>query len=192
MDDDNPVLRGFPAGQRTYVLRNKRKSYIIDRTFQYRLIGTFLVSIVFALVLFSGGTVLYYWASTMIGDNLFREFIDINKQVYTTVTNEEGELVRVPETRTVYGVKRWEIVVPPILINNLLIIVVVAVIGLFYSHRIVGPVYRINRDLQRVLDGEADVRVTLRGHDQFHALARRVNALLESFYDMKSKISDGD
>lgn len=174
-------------GEKDRYLRNKRKSYVIDRTFQYRLIGTFLISIVGALVLFSSGTVLYYWASSMVGDNLFREFIDINKQVFVTQPDEDGELIRVPETKTIYGVKRWEIIVPPLLINNFLIMIVISVIGLFYSHRIVGPVYRINRDLQRVLDGEQDVRVSLREKDQFHGLALRVNTLLETYYSMKDE-----
>ena len=82
---------------------------------------------------------------------------------------------------------RWEIIVPPILVNNFLIMIAVAVIGVFYSHRIIGPVYRINRDLQRVLDGEEDVRIKLRDKDQFKGLAGRVNTLLDAFYSMKSK-----
>ena len=171
-------------------MRNKRKSYVIDRTFQYRLIGTFLVSIVIALILFTSGTVLYYWASSMVGDNLFREFIDINKQVFVSQPNAEGELIRTPEIKTIYGVKRWEIIVPPILINNFLIMIVVSIIGLFYSHRIVGPIYRMNRDLQRVLDGEEGVRVALREKDQFQGLAGRVNSLLDDFYSMKERVRD--
>ncbi len=145
-----------------------------------------------ALLLFTAGTVLYYWASSMVGDNLFREFIDINKQVFVTRTNEAGESVRVPETRTIHGVKRWEIIVPPILINNLLILIVITVIGLFYSHRIVGPVYRINRDLQRVLDGEEGVTIRLREKDRFRDLADRVNILISRLYELKSRIGDGD
>ena len=130
---------------------------------------------------------LYYWASSMVGDNLFREFFDINKQVFVTEQSDNGEAVRTSQTKTVHGVKRWEIVVPPILINNMLIMIVISVIGVFYSHRIVGPVYRINRDLQRVLDGEREVAVKLRGKDQFHELAKRVNVLIDRFYELKTK-----
>ena len=171
-------------------LRNKRKSYVIDRSFQYRLIATFLISTLVALALFTAGTALYYWASSMVGDNIFREFIDINKQVFVSVVGEDGETVRVPETKTIYGVKRWEIVLPPILINNVLILIVIGIIGLFYSHRVVGPVYRINRDLQRVLDGESEVLVKIRDKDQFKDLAGRVNALLKSFYELKKQNDD--
>ena len=176
----------MPGEKGTCRVRNKQKTYVIDRSFQYRLIGTFLLSTIIALILFTASIALYYWASSMVGDNLFRELIDINKQVYETRTDDSGQLIRVPETRTIYGVKRWEIIVPPILINNFLIMIVISVIGLFYSHRIVGPVYRINRDLQRVLDGEEDVRVKIRDNDQFQGLAVRVNSLLDRFYELKT------
>ena len=163
----------------------KRKIYIVDRGFQYRFIGTFLLSIIIALLLFSGAMMLYYWASTMAGDNLFKEFIDINKQVYKMEENEEGELVQVPTTKTIHGVKRWELIIPPILINNLFILIVVSVIGVVYSHRIAGPAYRINRELRRVLDGEKHVRISLRKHDKLQDLAVRVNELITEFDRMR-------
>jgi len=162
----------------------KRTNYLINKTFQFRLIGTFLLSILLALVIFSIGVVGFYWYSTMVGDNLFAEFITINKQVEKTEQVEkDGETVTktYTETKEIPGVKRWEIVLPPILINNLLILVVVAVIGIFYSHRLAGPVYRINKDLQKVLDGEQGVRVSLRKEDKLHDLADQINALLDKY-----------
>ena len=162
--------------------------YVVDRGFQYRLVATFLLSTVLALLLFSAGTVFYYWAASMAGDNLFREFIDIRKQVYVTEEDETGQPIRIPQTKTIYGVKRWEIIVPPILINNLFILIVIAVIGVFYSHRIVGPVHRINRDIQRVLDGEINVHVSLRRKDQFQGLAGRVNELIRALDEAKAEL----
>ena len=165
----------------------KRRTYVIDRGFQYQMIGTFLLSTVVALALFSAGTVLYYWASSMVGDNLFREYIDIRKQVFVTTEDAEGVAVTKTESRTIHDVKRWEIVVPPLLINNLFIMVMIAVIGVFYSHRIIGPIHRINRDLQRAIDGEQDVRIVVRRHDKFADLASRINQLLSLFYSLRKK-----
>lgn len=165
----------------------KRKTYVVDRAFQYRFIGTFLLSIVISLVLFSGGIVLYYWASSMAGDNLFREFIDINKQVYEIQEDEQGNRIRVPTTETVYGIKRWELIVPPILINNLFMLIVISVIGIIYSHRIAGPVYRMSRQLRRVLDGERGVHITLRKRDALHDLAARINSLIAEFDELREK-----
>lgn len=163
----------------------KRKTFVVNRTFQYRMIGAFLLSIIAALIVFTGGMVLYYWASSMAGDNLFREFIDINKQVYDFREDEQGNSVKVPTTKTIYGVKRWELIVPPILINNLFMLIGVSIIGVFYSHRIAGPVFRINRELQRVLDGEKNIRINLRQKDKLQELTARINQLLEEFDAMR-------
>lgn len=170
----------------------KRRTYVVDRGFQYGMVGTFLLATVVALAMFSAGTVLYYWASSMVGDNLFKEFIDIRKHVYVIEEDAEGNEVRKTETRTVEGVKRWEIIVPPILINNLFIMIVISVIGIFYSHRIIGPVYRINRDLQRALDGEEQVKIVVRDYDKFSDLAARINRLLSQFYELKRHADASD
>ena len=166
----------------------KRKTFLVDRAFQYRFIGVFLLSTVLALVMFTGAVVLYYWASSMAGDNLFKEFIDINKQVYEIQDDGEGGQVRVPTTETIYGVKRWEIVLPPILINNLFILLVISAIGIIYSHRIAGPAYRITRVIGRVLHGEAGVRVALRKKDSLKELSERINDLLIAFDRMRKEI----
>ena len=163
----------------------KRRTYLVDRTFQYRFIGVFLLSTFIALVLFTGAVVLYYWASSMAGDNLFKEFIDINKQVYELQDDGEGGQIRVPTTETIYGVKRWEIVLPPILINNLFILIVISLIGTLYSHRIAGPAHRITRELGRVLHGEAGVRISLRKKDDLKELSARINDLLVAFDRMR-------
>lgn len=163
-----------------------RKNYVIDRTFQYRLVGTFLLSVIVALACFSTGAVLYYWISTMAGDNLFKEFFEISKQVYVTQEDESGNVERVSKTKTIYGVKRWEIIVPPILLNNLFILVVLSVIGIFYSHKIAGPIYRINREIQRFLDGETDVQIAIRKHDKLGDLVSRVNRVLSEFQSLKA------
>ena len=167
----------------------KRKTYVVDRAFQYRMIGAFLLSIIVALLVFTGGMVLYYWASSMAGDNLFKEFIDINKQVFEVREDEQGNSVKVPTTKTIYGVKRWELIVPPILINNLFMIIGISVIGVFYSHRIAGPVFRINRELQRVLDGEKNIRIIIRDKDKLQELASRINRIIKEFDDMREAVA---
>ena len=165
--------------------RQKRKTYVVNRAFQYRMIGAFLLSIIAALVVFSGGMVLYYWASSMAGDNLFREFIDINKQVFEIREDEQGNSIKVPTTKTIYGVKRWELIVPPILLNNLFMLIGVSIIGIFYSHRIAGPIFRVNRELQRALDGEKNVRITLRQKDKLQEMTNRINQILAELDAMR-------
>jgi methyl-accepting chemotaxis protein len=71
------------------------------------------------------------------------------------------------------------VILPPLLLNDLAIMVVAIVVGIFMSHRIAGPVYRIAEDIDRVLSGERGVRVRLRRKDALEDLADKVNQLLE-------------
>jgi nitrogen fixation/metabolism regulation signal transduction histidine kinase len=71
------------------------------------------------------------------------------------------------------------VILPPLLLNDLAIMVVAIVAGLFMSHRIAGPVYRIAEDIDRVLAGEKGVRVKLRRKDALEELANKVNQLIE-------------
>ena len=70
-------------------------------------------------------------------------------------------------------------VLPYLLLNDLCIMVLVIVVGILATHRIAGPVYRIEQDIRRVLAGEKGVVVRFRGGDAFPGLAERVNELIE-------------
>ena len=159
----------------------KRRQMVVDRSFQFRFVSTFLFSVLGALLLFSLLMGAFYWISSMAGENLFREFITIDRQIITErAVVEDGveKIIEVPSTKTIVGVKRWELVLPAILVNNLLIMIIVSIIGIRYSHRIAGPVYRIKHDIERVLAGETGVKVKLRSADRLQDLADRVNQLI--------------
>jgi methyl-accepting chemotaxis protein len=153
----------------------KRKTYVINRHLQFRMIATFLLSVLGALVLFSLAIMAYYWISTQTGDRPMDEYIKIYSRVEAG-TGADGEALH----KTVESLSnRWKLIIPPILINNAFIMLVIAVIGVFYSHRIAGPVYRIKADIEKVLAGDKDVRIVLRKNDKLHDLSDSVNLLLE-------------
>jgi hypothetical protein len=131
--------------------------------------------IVLSLVLFSIGFAGYYWVRYMAGENIFTEFIFIQKQVRDV--NEEGETVL--RSEMLPPVNRIELVLPPILINNVVIIVIMTIIGIFYSHRIAGPVYRMEEDIARVISGEKGVKVRVRKKDKMKSLVQKVNQLIQ-------------
>jgi len=168
--------------------KSKRSNYLIDKKFQYGLISTFLISVIAALVVFTVGFSLYFWFSTMAGDNLFKEFITIEKQVTEereVVENGELRTETYTTTKTIPGLKRWEIVIPPLLLNNLVILIIIVIVGFFYSHRIAGPAFRMMVDIQRTLDGEKGIRVHLRKKDKLGDLADKVNLLLEKLEESR-------
>jgi methyl-accepting chemotaxis protein len=161
---------------------HKRKLRVIDSPFQYRMIATFLGVVLAGFVLFSAGLFLYYWISYAYGDNLFKEIITLHKQVTETKVVEENgvqKTVSYTTTRDVPGVNRLELILPPLLVNNLAIMLFMIVVGIFISHRIAGPVFRVEKEINRVLAGEKGVRVKLRKNDSFPELAEKVNGLIE-------------
>lgn len=164
----------------------KRTTYVIDKKFQFRFVATFLLYIVISLAVFSAGVALFYWARYMAGDMVFSEIFLLSKQVQKT--DADGKPLKNPDGSPVteammspQGLNRVEIVVPPILLNNLIIMVIISVLGIFYSHKIAGPVFRIDQDINKALAGEKGVRINLRKGDKLQELAAKVNKLLEAY-----------
>ena len=157
-------------------MNNKRRNYIIDKQFQFRFIFTFLVFILLALLIFSAIIIVYYWINYMMGENVFNEFISIMRKV--DLVDANGGTVN--STSQIYGpYNPFIIYVPPILINNLIIMLVISIVGIFYSHRIAGPAFRMQQDIKRVLNGEKGVSIHLRRTDKLKELAEQINLLIK-------------
>ncbi len=71
------------------------------------------------------------------------------------------------------------LILPALLINDLAIMVVIIIAGIVMTHRLAGPAYRIEADIERALSGERGVRIRLRRRDAYADLAEKVNQLLE-------------
>ncbi|MFP4550225.1 MAG: hypothetical protein ACLFNT_05430 [Spirochaetales bacterium] len=154
-----------------------------DSGIQSRMVGTFLLAIVLSFVIFSIGFAAYYWGAYLAGQNLFREFIIVYRQIEETI---EVEVDGRPIQQRTYRVEampettRLELILPPILINNVLLAIVLALLAVRYSHRFAGPLYRMSTDIRRVLAGEENVRIRLRKNDELRELASRINAILDA------------
>lgn len=160
----------------------KRKTYVVNQQLQFRMVATFLLSVLGALVLFTAIMLSYFGVKNYAGPNKYDEYIRIFTQV--EVVDNDGNVLKnedgsVQTTTKTMETNRWNIVVPPIVVNNVVIMLFVAVIGIFFSHRIAGPVYRMKADIEKVLAGDKDVRVVLRKSDKLQDLAESVNLLLE-------------
>lgn len=57
----------------------------------------------------------------------------------------------------------------------------IIVITLLYSHRVVGPVYRLGLFMSKVREGEINSQVFLRQTDVIHPLAHEVNIMMEEY-----------
>jgi hypothetical protein len=76
-------------------------------------------------------------------------------------------------------------ILPPLLLNDLAIMALVIIVGIFTTHRIAGPIYRLESDIERTLSGERGVHVRLRKGDAFPDLAEKVNQLIERIDDTR-------
>jgi hypothetical protein len=160
----------------------RRKRRFIDADFQSRLILRFVGVIVLSTVLFSIGFLAFYWVSFIAGDNLFKEFLVVYKQIETVDDVDIGGRSVQQRSYTVEAqpeTSRWRLILPPLMFNNLLIAIVLSFFAVWYSHRIAGPVYRITSDVRSALLGRRGVRVHLRRKDELRELAAQINRLLE-------------
>jgi methyl-accepting chemotaxis protein len=147
------------------------------------MVSQVILAVVLCVGLTSLGFLTYYWGTYIAGDNLFREFIVVYRQVETTETVEvDGRPIerRSYVTEAMPDTTRWALILPPLLVNNLIIAVVLSVLGIRHASRIAGPIYRMSTDIRRALAGETGVRIHLRRRDEMRDLAQRVNGLLEA------------
>jgi methyl-accepting chemotaxis protein len=154
--------------------RRRRTNYVINKSFQFRFVAFFLILVVLAFLVFSAGFAGFYWIRYMAGDNIFSEFIYIQRQV--RVKSESGE--EVLKSEMLPPINRIELILPPLLINNLVIMVIIAIIGVFFSHRIAGPIYRIEQDISRIISGERNVKIRIRKRDALDSLVHKINQLI--------------
>ena len=72
-----------------------------------------------------------------------------------------------------------------IFLSVLLVTPLVALIGVFLSHRIAGPIYRMEKFLNNLALGDLTGRIVLRAKDELITLANGINFVVDS---MKSNI----
>jgi nitrate reductase NapE component len=73
----------------------------------------------------------------------------------------------------------------------LFVLVGIFLYTLWFSHRIAGPIYRINSVLQAMLKGEYPNRVPLRKGDHFHSTAELLEALSRKLAGKREKEGGG-
>ncbi len=77
-----------------------------------------------------------------------------------------------------------EVLVKSIIIYTftlVLIVLGIVVITLLYSHRVVGPIYRLNQFMKKIVGADLSENVFLRKKDAIHPIADEINTLLDSY-----------
>ena len=134
--------------------RSQRKQFIVARKFQVKYAG-----IIMLLMFITAGFcsyAIYYTTMLMLGEKL--------ASVYP-----QGQLVSLVKTINFR-----------ILMSILVISPFVGFLGIYLSHKIAGPIYRIEKSLGTMASGDFSSRIKLRKGDEMVSLADAVNKLTDS------------
>lgn len=66
-----------------------------------------------------------------------------------------------------------------VLIGLPILFLVILFLGLLLSHRIAGPIFRLEKDLEEIAEGNFNRRITFRKKDEMRSVADKINKLLD-------------
>jgi methyl-accepting chemotaxis protein len=132
----------------------KRTQYFIARKFQLRYVGMILLLVSLTAVMCT--YVIYYTMMLTMGDKL--------ANVYP-----QGRLI------SIVNMVNFRI-----FLSMLLVAPLVIMIGIYASHKIAGPIYRIEKFLGSMADGDLSLPLTLRRNDELMSLASGINRVIDS------------
>ena len=147
--------------------KKKRKNYFVDKKYQ-------------------GEFVLRFCLVVLVSSFSIGLFIYINSQQSTTVAIENTKVV----------VKTTADFIRPVMTQVIVIVsffsaLVVAVLTVFTSHKISGPLFRMRRESESLKEGDLTRNFTIRAKDQLQELSRSLNsmgsALRQKHVELKEK-----
>jgi methyl-accepting chemotaxis protein len=142
---------------------SKRKQRFINKEFQTRFI------LKFCLILIVGGGI-------SIGLTLF------NTQETLTSSFSNSKLVIQNTSLAI-----MPSVIYTTVISTLVIGLIVIMATLLASHKIAGPMFRFEQDIDRISTGDLKSRIDIRTGDQFQAIAVSLNKMIDS---LNNKVAD--
>lgn len=141
-----------------------RKNYFVKKRFQMNFLLRFLVLLVLESVLIAG---LFMYVST---NTLTTGYMD-----YT---------LKIERTANFFFI--------PFLLITAIVVVGIGITGMvmfiLLSHRIAGPLYRFEKILGQIEEGDLTTRVSLRKTDQLMALKESLNTFIDSLDGRMGKI----
>ncbi len=158
-----------------------RWRYFIDKPFQSRFILRFSVLILLGLALSFAILGLYNL-------NRFKSPLYFKAK---QLTEEEWKKVNINDPSTYIDIKPqniFQLYMPPLIYISILYLVLIAVFGLFISHKMAGPIYRIKKNLREAGTGAVDINsmvFRLRKGDELQDLVEALNLFLDKVYRKK-------
>lgn len=137
-------------------IKNRRKQYFINRKFQSDFIIKFCILVIAGS--FISGVIIYF----------------MSKSTVTTVF--ENSRLTIKSTA--------DFILPAVLLSSCAVIVLIGLaavwVTVFTSHRIAGPLYRIEKDTEEVAGGNLNKKFDLRNTDELKLLAQSFNKMTDN------------
>ena len=157
-----------------------RWRYFIDKPFQIRFIGRFVILILLGLGI--SMIVIGIVNINRYKDNLYYKTLKLDPSVQITETDPDKNFANSID-RT-HPLNIFQLYFPPLIIISALYLILIAIFGLFISHKMAGPIYRIRKTLQDATDGKLDmdtIKFRLRKGDELQDLVTSMNNFLEKY-----------
>lgn len=136
----------------------RRRRYIVNRPFQYRMIGMMLLMLLFLTV----GALASVWLALRITLQTFGQ------------------------SQEPLAVAQLSMVAVLVTCTMLLLAAFVVWVGIRLTHKVAGPMVRINAALQQMAQGDFNIHLKLRKGDSFVELADAINTLAASLRARRS------
>jgi methyl-accepting chemotaxis protein len=143
----------------------QRRQLVVDPKFQYGLIIKFVILVTIILI-----------ASLALLAFVYTRFANIA----LPVSVETGGVVSFGATQFI---NLSELIWPVMLFSAIISGVAICIFGLYFSHKMAGPVYRLRNDITEMTDGDLERKVSLREKDYFQLLATDINCLRQHWHD---------
>ena len=144
--------------------RNRRRNYFIKKKFQLHFIIKFCSLVITGTI--ASGVIIYM----------------MSRSTVTTVFENSRLVIK----------STAEFILPAVLLSSIVVTVVIGLatifITLFTSHRIAGPLYRIEKDVGEVASGNLKKSFNLRQTDEIKPLAEALNEMAKNLRSEMEKI----
>lgn len=143
-------------------MMQRRKCLIVEGNFQARFILRFVLVIVGATILSTGAILGVFFFKYQFGGADLKNIIAVITEKGTTDVSSF-----------------FNIILTLLIGANVLVLCIIIPYSLFYSHRIAGPIFRLERSIDLMLGGEMDFVISLRKNDEFKYLGDKMNSLID-------------
>ena len=138
----------------------RRTHFLVDKKFQFRFLGSVILLTI--LIMLLSATITYYILYSQMQRFLTTIPVDILFSVASVICLTSLTVL-------------------------LILLPLVIILGVFMSHKIIGPIMRMEKLLEEVGDGNLNIHIRLRRGDELISLANAMNRMVDKLKNRQIK-----